>query len=360
MATGEFPSVGNNVLLVGIGNIGCELAAQCTNATVRRLLNFDADALADYPNSEAICLPGEPENTGEMEPEAMRLSAADAALEILGSAPAANGLVVLLCAVGGQTGSVVIPALVAELKAAQCTVVVIALEPTPFEAAGRADAAARAIAELANIADLVLPVPNRPLADLCDPAWPVHDAVAHLKRKTIQATERLLRALTCASCVGLQPADIRRAITDAGRGALAVGMASGDQRVEKAIRDACANSFLTQQSCQHASAAVLHLVGSTDLSLREVHAATELLAQLVGKVPIQVGLSIDRSLGDAIQATILLTGVHQLQTEKPDAEFPAPTSHSQDLSHYDGVNLDIPAFIRNRAANFAHQPKGWT
>ncbi len=350
MATGEYPRVGNSVFLVGIGGIGCELAAQCGSAATRRLLSFDADALADYPGPEAVCLAGEAENTGDMDAEAMRYSAAEAAAEILESALAANAVVVLLCAVGGQTGSTVIPTLVSELKAAQCTVVVVALEPTPFEAAGRADSAARAIVELANIADLVVAVPNRPLTDLCDPAVPVADAISHLKSKAILAVEQLLRALACTSCVGLQPADLRRSLTDAGRGALAVGIGSGDQRVEMAIRDACANSFLTQESCQHASAAILHLLGSSDLSLREVHAATDLVTQLVGRVPIQVGLSIDRSVGDVIRATLLVTGVHPVPTDQAPDDAATPAPHSHDLSYYDGVNLDVPAFLRHRAA----------
>ncbi|MBM4039554.1 MAG: hypothetical protein FJ290_13680 [Planctomycetes bacterium] len=351
MATGEFSALGNPVILIGVGGVGCELAARCTGAPARRLLSFDADALAAYPATEAIPLAGDAENTGDMEATAMGHSAEEAAQEILESAQAANSLILILCAVGGQTGGAVVPTLASEFKAAQCTVVVVAMEPMPFEGAGRADLAARAIADIENAADLVLLVPNRPLAEVCDPALPVAEAVARLKDKTVQAVEQLLRALGCAACIGLQPLDLRRSLTEAGRGALGVGTAAGgDARVEKAIRDACANSFLTPESCQHASAAVLHLLGSRNLSLREVHAATDLVGQLVGRVPIQVGLTIDPAAGDAIRATLLVTGIHRTEAEsQPDERAPL-FARSQDLNYYDGVDLDVPAFLRHRAA----------
>ena len=349
MSTGTFSTVGNSVLLVGVGGVGCELAARCSGSFKRRLLSFDADTLAAYAGPEAMCLSGEPENTGDMEADGMRLSAEEAAQDILESAQAANSLVLILCAVGGQTGSVVVPTLANEFKGAQCTVVVAALEPMPFEGAGRADMAARALADLENAADLVLVIPNRPLAELCDPALPVAEAIARLKDRTVGAVEQLIRALACASCVGLQPLDLRRSLAGAGRGALAVGVGTGEGRVEKAIRDACANSFLTQESCQHAAAALLHLLGSRDLSLREVHAATDLVGQLVGRVPIQVGLTLDPTAGDTLRATLLVTGVHQLQADDRPGDAPAPLVHSQDLSYYDGVNLDVPAFLRRRA-----------
>ncbi|MBM4032631.1 MAG: hypothetical protein FJ291_12705 [Planctomycetes bacterium] len=355
MATGVFSSTGNPVLLIGVGAVGCELAARCSGATLRRLLSFDADSLADYPTSESICLAGEAENTADMDAEAMRRSAEHAAQEILDAARSANPLAVILCAVGGQTGTIVVPTLASELKADQCTAIVVALEALPFEGAGRADLAARAIAELENAADLVVALPNRPIAELANPAWPVERAIAFLKEKAVQSVEQLIRALACASCVGLQPADLRRSLTEAGRGALGTGLASGDARIEKAIRDACANSFLTQDNCQHASAALLHLLGSSSLSLREVHAATDLVAQLVGRVPIQVGLTIDPAAADAIRATLLITGVHRIQPNDLAAQPSSTLVPAQDLSFHDGINLDVPAFLRRRAAAAAAQ-----
>jgi len=348
VATGEFSVAGNNVLLIGLGGVGCELAASCSNAPARRLLSFDADALAKYPGDEAVCLAAEPENTADMDTDAMQDSTEAAVEEIVASGLATNGVALLVCAVGGQTGAVVAPTLANELKSVQCTVVVAALEPLPFEGAGRADMASRAIAELENVADLVLVMPNRPLAELCDPGWPVARAVVHIKGKTVEALDQLLRALACASCVGLQPSELRRGLTEAGRGALGVGVGAGDQRIEKAIRDACANSFLTQESCQNASAAVLHLVGSRDLSLREVHNATELVGQLVGRVPIQVGITMDRSVGDELRATLLVTGIRHIPADDAIAGAAASLPHAQDLTFYEGVNLDIPAFLRRR------------
>ena len=350
MATQEFAftPAGNTVLLIGVGRVGCELAAKCNGAHVRRLLDFDADVLADYDTAEILCLAGDPENTGDMDAETMRQSAEDAAQRLLADIRPGRTLAILLCAIGGQTGSVVLPAFANELKAAQCTVIAVALEPLPFEGGGRTDMAARTVGELENTADLVLVLPNRPLGELFDASLPVGEAVARLKAKTLSAIERIVHAFNCGSCVGLQPSELRRSLTDAGRGALGIGVGRDGDRVEKAIRDACTNSFLTRESCQNASAVVLHLLGNRDLSLKEVHTATEMLGQLVGRVPIQVGLTVDQAAGDDLQATILVTGIRRLNPNALSEEPPVPLAQSQDLSFYDGVNLDIPAFVRRR------------
>lgn len=347
MAKSELPTPGNTVLLVGVGGLGCELAAKCTSAHARRLLDFDAPALDAYDSDETIPLAGDGESTDDMDPEAMRQAAEEAAQQLAGAVDSRSGLVLLLGALGGQTGAIVLPALANEFKSAQCTVVVVALEPLPIEGPGRADMAAQALRELESVADLILMVPNRPIAEVCDPSLPVGEALAQLKQKIIGAVEQLTQALACASCVGLQPSELRRSLTDTGRGAFGVGVGSGENRVENAIRDACAHSFLTQEACQQASAAILHLLGSTDVSFQEVHGATELVAQLVGRVPIQVGLSADAELGSEVRAALLVTGIRPPRADVLE-EGPVAVGEAQDLSFYEGVNLDVPAFLRRR------------
>jgi len=348
MATPDLPVPGTPVLLIGIGGLGCELAAACTGAQSRRLLDFDSDALAAYDPDETMCLAGDAADTSDMDPDAMREAAEEAAAQLASTAQEASGLVLLVSAIGGQTGSVALPTLANEFRSAQWTVLVAALEPLPFEGVGRAEMASQAVRELESVADLILHVPNRPIADLCDPGLPVGEAIGRLKGKAIAALSQLLKALSGASCIGLQPSELRRSLTDAGRGALGVGTGSGDGRVEMAIRDACANSFLTQESCQQASAAVLHLLGTSDLSFQEVHNAAVLVGQLVGRVPIQVGLSVDNSIGNQVRATLLVTGIRHPGAGASGDDAVAALAQHQDLSFHDGVNLDVPAFLRRR------------
>jgi cell division GTPase FtsZ len=124
----------------------------------------------------------------------------------------------------------------------------------------------------------------------------------------------------------------------------------GERRVEDALRDACGNSFLTQEICQQASAAILHLRGGKNISLQEVYSATDLVASLVGHVPVQAGLSTDAA-GDEVHATLLVTGIRPPRPttgKVPDSL--AGLSQFEDLSTYDGENLDVPTFIRRQAA----------
>ena len=333
------------LLLLGVGGIGCELAEQC--AAERKLLDFDVRALARYDAGEAISLLGDADDTDDMSSEAMARAAEAAAAELVAAAEGRYSIVVAVGAVGGQTGAIVLPMLARELKDADVRTVVVAVEPFPFEGAARAEMAARALAELEQAADLLLAVPNRPLHDVCDADLPVNEALERLKHRTAAAVGQLLEALADGSCVGLHPAQMRQSLADAGRGAFGVGTGRGGEGIEQAIRDACANSFLTQESCQQASAAILNLRGGASLSLQQVHGATDLVAHLVGQAPVQVGLSTCADDSDEVRATLIVTGIHP---RKPHDDPLAELGQHEDLSFYEGVNLDIPAFLRRKSS----------
>jgi len=343
-----------NVLIVGVGGLGCEMAAASSGLGMkRRLVDFSSDSMKGCDPSEMICLSGDADETAFMDPDLMRDAAKDAGAslaEVVGE----DALVVLLGSLGGQTGAVVLPALANELRVGESAVVVVAIEPLPFEGAGRADLAARALAELELSADLVLTVPNRPLSELCDTSLPVGEALASLKRKTIHAVKQLVAALADGESVGLQPADLRRSLRDVGRGVFGVGVGRGEQRVEEAIRDACANSFLTQETCQNGTGAVLHLLGGPDLSLNEVSSATEMVAHIVGDVPVQAGLSARGSAGE-VRATLVVTGIYSFRLENAQGDGDSALVGHADLKQYDGQNLDVPAFLRRQS--FARIPR---
>jgi cell division protein FtsZ len=200
------------------------------------------------------------------------------------------------------------------------------------------------------VADLVLPVPNRQLDEVCDTSLPIHQALAQLTEKTRDAIGHLLDALADPSCIGLQLDELRHALLDAGRGAFGVGSGRGERRVEIALRDICANSFLNPESCQRASAAILHLRGGKDLSLQEINGATGLVGHLVGDVAIEACLSADEDAGDGVRALLLITGVRPSHADVTNEDAASASQPHQDLSFHDGVNLDIPAYLRRRTS----------
>jgi cell division protein FtsZ len=334
--------------------LGCELAAGASLlGAKRRLVDFSGEELRNWEPSETVCLNGDGDDTAYMDPDLMREAAKEAGRR-LAKESGEDALVFLLGSLGGQTGAVVLPALANELRVGESAVVAVAVEPLPFEGAGRADLAARALAELELTADLILTVPNRPLNELCDTSLPVAQALAYLKGKTVRAVQQLTTALADGTSVGLQPAELRRSLRDVGRGVFGVGIGRGDDRVEAAIRDACANSFLTQEACQNGTGAILHLLGGPDLSLSEVSSATEMAAHIVGNVPIQAGLSTKGSLGE-VRATLLVTGIYSFLLENIDDGNGRETVRHPDLTHYDGQNLEVPAFLRRQS--FARIPR---
>lgn len=340
------PEPDNTPVIIGVGNTGCQLAASCdTDRIERRFVDFDPDTLVPYEPDEILELPGQPDPAA---PHSADRAIADA-LAALAASLDGGRLVLLTGGVGRLTGATVLPLLARELKAVRCTNLVVALQPLPFEGALRAETAARTLEELSHLADLILTIPNRPLADLCDPALPVRKALSTLRTRATEAVAHLLDALTHGAAVGIQPSELRQILTDAGRGAFGVGSAAGERRVEDALRDACANSFLTQESCQRAARAILHLRGGRDLSLQEIYGAADLVAQIVGHDAVQAALSTTADDDDRVSALLLVTGIRSPEEEAVlNGHHPDALAEHHDLSLYDGVNLDVPAYLRRR------------
>lgn len=338
----------STALLVGVGGIGCQIAAACrVEGMPRRLVDFDDAALALYPPDETFHLLGAVDDADPVASQLAERAVAESLGELV-EAVEGEPFAVLVGAVGRGTGALVLPALAREFKAARCPTVVVAVEPLPFEGAPHAETAARTLDDLSRVADLVLPVPNRPFSEVCEPSQPVEKALAQLTRKACDAIGHFIEALTDTSCIGLQPGELRHAIVDAGRGAFGVGVGRGERRIEVAIRDVCAHSFLSPESCQRASAAILHLRGGKGLSLHEINTATDFVAHLVGNISIQACLSTCEEAGDSVRALLLVTGIRSPETDAPNGDLSAAPERNEDLSFYDGVNLDVPAYLRRR------------
>jgi hypothetical protein len=71
-------------------------------------------------------------------------------------------------------------------------------------------------------------------------------------------------------------------------------------------------------------------------------------------VPIQAGLSTKGAVGE-VRATLLVTGIYSFLLENIDDGNGRQTVRHPDLSHYDGQNLEVPAFLRRQS--FARIPR---
>ncbi len=169
-------------------------------------------------------------------------------------------------------------------------------------------------------------------------------------RRAIQAIAEII---TVCGEVNRDFADVRAVMGNAGSAMLGVGWGEGDNRATDAARAAISNPLL-DVSVEGAKGVLYIVTGGPDLTMSEVHAASEIIQKAVDPdAEIFWGLNTDNRLENQVKITLIATGFPSEQTtaiadpetigrlmREPDGQPMAKTEQ----------DLDVPPFLRRQPA----------
>lgn len=108
--------------------------------------------------------------------------------------------------------------------------------------------------------------------------------------------------------ISLDFADVKTIMKDTGLAHMGVGRASGDNRAEEAAKQAILSPLLETQ-IDGATGVLLNITAGEDLSLFEVDKVASIAREASDPdANVIFGATIDESLGDEIQITVIATG----------------------------------------------------
>jgi cell division protein FtsZ len=167
---------------------------------------------------------------------------------------------------------------------------------------------------------------------------------------------------------------------------MGIGESSGDNRAADAA-NAAISSPLLETSIEGARAVLLNVTGGPDMTLADVHEASNIIQQAAGGdegVDLTLGAVIDDAMDGQLRVTVLATGFDEQAQARPQAERvveaapqqptyappanvpqppstppqqpgaqpPQPTEESsafsEDAPTYNEDDMDIPAFLRRK------------
>ena len=92
---------------------------------------------------------------------------------------------------------------------------------------------------------------------------------------------------------------------------MGIGRASGEKKVEEAVRQAIENP-LTESKIDGAKGVIFNIKGNETLSLMEINSAVAIINEKVNEdANIIFGTVIDENMGDKVQVTVIATGVEE-------------------------------------------------
>ena len=247
--------------------------------------------------------------------EAARGSLEDIAKEINGST-----LVCLSAGLGGGTGTGAAQVYSETLRAPGRLVIGVVTLPFAVERY-RYENAKKGLQRMRNHCDTVVAIDNSKLARVAGDL-PLQDALGVANELVGQFVKGITETITTASLINIDYADLRAIMERKGLAAIGVGYAEGEDRVERAVRQAIEGQLLDIKDITRAQGALIHVTGGHDITLEEVTKAGELVTKsLPPKAKVVWGARVDPSMDGHARVMVVLTGIESTFLSENGSRF---------------------------------------
>jgi len=261
-------------------------------------------------------------------------------------------MIFVAAGMGGGTGTGAAPIIAAAAKEAGALTVGVVTKPFTREGRQRMKRAEAGIAELRDVVDSLVVVPNDRLLGLAGKQMSILDAFKPADDVLRQAVQGISDLITTEGLINVDFADVRTVMSNHGMAMMGIGMAEGERRAAEAAYNAISSPLLEEVDISGAMGVLVNISGSSSMTMEEFEEASTIIHEKVHEdANIIVGLVIDEDLGDKIKITAIATGFGETFEEKAAPEDVIDErAQTLDQISRDHVNLDIPTFNRNQKA----------
>ena len=258
-------------------------------------------------------------------PEVGRSAAEESKSDIKKALEGAD-MVFITAGMGGGTGTGSAPVIAEIAKDLGILTVAVVTKPFKFEGPRRSRLADEGVDNLKDKVDTVIIIPNDRLLGVVEKRATLVEAFKEADDVLRQGVQGISDIITIPGIINVDFADVRAIMLNAGTALMGIGVASGDHRAVDAAQAAIASPLL-ETSIEGARAALINITGGPDMTLAEVHEATELIQQATDAEDANIifGIVQDPRLTDEMRITVLATGFDQ---QRPVAAAPAASART--------------------------------
>ena len=222
---------------------------------------------------------------------------------------------------GGGTGTGAAPVVAKVAKNMGLLTVGVVTIPFYFEKKKKIIKALKGVEEMRKNVDALLIVNNERLCDVyTDSELSVKEAFQRADHILMDAVKGISELITMPSDGGIKSdfRDVETTMKNGGGAIMAMGRASGEHRVERAILDALDSPLLYGNDIGKAKRILFNIYASDEhpIYVRELQEIDDFFDQLDPNIDVIWGTATDDSLGEDAKVTILATGLEdELRSE---------------------------------------------
>jgi cell division protein FtsZ len=263
--------------------------------------------------------------------------------EILGDAD----MVFIAAGLGGGTGTGAAPVIAEVARELGALTVGVVTKPFTREGRQRMRKADDGVAELKDVVDSLIVIPNDRLLGLAGKNMSILDAFKPADDVLRQAVQGISDLITTHGLINVDFADVKAIMSERGMAMMGIGMADGDRRAAEAAHMAISSPLLEDIDISGAKGVLVNISGSSNMTMEEFDEASRIIHEKVHEdANIIIGLVINEDLGDRIKITAIATGF--------GAAFEKDKRHADELKRNAAaiasgkIDRDLPTFIRER------------
>jgi cell division protein FtsZ len=224
-----------------------------------------------------------------------------------------SDMVFITCGLGGGTGTGSAPVVSEIGKELQALTIAIVTLPFSVEGHVRAEKALKGLKKLRKYADTVIVIPNDRLLDIA-PNLPLNAAFKVADELLSNSVKGITEMVTKPGLVNLDFADVRAVMKDGGTAMIGLGASSKDTSMDARSRESVEKALtspLLDTDISNASAALINITGSRDMTLEEAEEIVRIVSERISPdAEIIWGAQIEEDLErNVIKTLLILSGV---------------------------------------------------
>ena len=249
-----------------------------------------------------------------------------------------SDLVFITAGMGGGTGTGAAPVIAQIARELGILTVGIVTKPFQFENQKRMENAEKGIAELKKYVDTIVVIPNERLLTILPDRTTLVDAFRYADDVLRQGIQGISDLIVFPGMINLDFADIETIMKDRGMAHMGIGHGKGENKTLEAVRQAVA-SPLIETTIEGATGVVLNIKGGSDITLREVTEAANMVKEVIDPAcNLIFGSSIDPDMHDEVEITIIATGFHNPDDDKEEEKVEEVQEQEEEKDKFEGFN----------------------
>jgi cell division protein FtsZ len=328
------------IKVIGVGGGGCNAVRNMYNEGVEgvtyAVCNTDSQSLKDSPVPVKMLL-GDTGLGAGANPELGRKEAENNINDIVKLLSDGTKMVFVTAGMGGGTGTGAAPVVAGEARSMGILTVGVVTIPFYFEKKRKIIKALKGVEELRKNVDALLIVNNERLCDVyADADISMKEAFLRADNILMDAVKGISELITLPSDGGIKSdfRDVETTMRNGGGAIMAMGRASGEHRVEKAIMNALDSPLLYGNDIGKAKRILFNIYASDEhpIFVRELQEIDDFFDQLDPNIDVIWGTATDDSLGEDAKVTILATGMEDHLEKEVQMDV-----HSNEDDYYEEI-----------------------